>query len=89
MSNILLNKPQLAAVQHINGPCMVLAGAGTGKTRVIIHRIANLIQKGINPSEIVAVTFTNKAANEMKERLNTVLGTKGGGASFVGTFHSF
>lgn len=89
MSNILLNKPQLAAVQHINGPCMVLAGAGTGKTRVIIHRIANLIQKGINPSEIVAVTFTNKAANEMKERLNTLLGTKGGGASFVGTFHSF
>ncbi|MBD3273433.1 AAA family ATPase [Candidatus Dependentiae bacterium] len=84
-----LNKPQLQAVINKKGPLIVIAGAGSGKTRVITARMANLIiNENVNPSSIVALTFTNKAANEMKERLNNFLDNKTN-LPFVGTFHSY
>lgn len=83
-----LNKQQLEAVQYINGPLLVLAGAGSGKTRVLTTRIAYLVnEKNINPNNILAITFTNKAANEMKERINNMLGYTYG--MQISTFHSF
>lgn len=84
-----LNKEQREAVETLQGPLLVLAGAGTGKTRVITARIVNLIANGIDPQHILAVTFTNKAAKEMKERLLGMLPKSVVDKLTVGTFHSF
>ena len=81
-----LNKQQLEAVEHIDGPCLVMAGAGSGKTKVLTSRIINLIEKGVKDYNILAITFTNKAAKEMRER---VYNNYGEVDSFIGTFHSF
>ena len=81
-----LNEQQKKAVLHMEGPCLVIAGAGSGKTKVLTTRIANLIQSGIPSYNILAITFTNKAAREMKERLELL---EPNNNAFVGTFHSF
>jgi len=81
-----LNKEQKEAVLHIDGPCLVVAGAGSGKTKVLTTRIAHLIESGIYSGNILAITFTNKAAKEMKERISKIVEDN---YSFVGTFHSF
>ena len=83
-----LNDRQLEAVNHKEGPCLVLAGAGSGKTRVLTERIIKLIDDGISPYNILAITFTNKAAKEMKERVEAKLGSLSD-SIFIGTFHSF
>jgi len=83
-----LNPEQKEAVLHEKGPLLVLAGAGSGKTRVITHRLARLVERGVDPRSIVSVTFTNKAADEMRERARRILGGRPL-LSFVGTFHSF
>ncbi|HSF90382.1 MAG TPA: UvrD-helicase domain-containing protein, partial [Saprospiraceae bacterium] len=82
-----LNDVQRQAVTHTNGPVMVIAGPGSGKTRVLTYRIAYLIEQGIPPQHILALTFTNKAAREMKERIAHVVGSKGDRV-WAGTFHS-
>jgi len=79
-----LNPQQLQAAHHINGPMLVLAGAGSGKTRIVIARIAHLLESGVFPSQILGLTFTNKAAGEMKERLEKASGAH----VLVTTFHS-
>ncbi len=84
-----LNKAQQAAVETLSGPLLVLAGAGTGKTRVVTYRIARLIKSGIEPDRILAVTFTNKAAREMLERVTTLLPKRGDKKRpEISTFHS-
>ena len=88
-----LNARQLEAVRHTEGPLLILAGAGSGKTRVIITRIANLIANhGVPPRALLAVTFTNKAADEMRARVGNALDALGASLSSsptVSTFHSF
>ena len=81
-----LNEQQKEAVSHIDGPCLVMAGAGSGKTKVLTSRIINLINNGIKDYNILAITFTNKAAKEMRDRVNNLYGDV---SSFIGTFHSF
>ena len=81
-----LNEQQLKAVNHIDGPCLVMAGAGSGKTKVLTTRIINLIQNGVKDYNILAITFTNKAAKEMRDRVSNLYGDV---RSFIGTFHSF
>lgn len=92
MTEILegLNPAQQDAVQTMSGPVLILAGAGSGKTKTLTHRIANLIANGVLPSEILALTFTNKAAREMRERLAKLLGRENSFSfmPWMGTFHS-
>jgi len=84
-----LNEPQRAAVRYLDGPLLVLAGAGSGKTRVITAKIAHLIERGFDPAHIAAITFTNKAAREMRERTLRLLPKReGAGAPIICTFHS-
>lgn len=84
-----LNLPQREAVKTIHGPVLILAGAGTGKTRTVTMRIAHMVDEGISPSNILSVTFTNKAANEMRERVKDMLGAAKGKDITLGTFHAF
>ncbi len=83
-----LNDRQLEAVTHINGPIMIVAGAGSGKTKVLTTRIAHLMAKGVDSFNILALTFTNKAAKEMKERIEKILGNNEARNLYIGTFHS-
>lgn len=83
-----LNREQLEAVNHGEGPLLIIAGAGTGKTRVITHRISRLVERGVNPSSILALTFTEKAAREMEERVDRLV-PYGYSNVWLSTFHSF
>ena len=83
-----LNPQQRAAVEYCDGPSLVIAGAGSGKTRVLTYKILHLIRSGIEPHRILALTFTNKAAREMKSRIARVAGEKAGARLWMGTFHS-
>lgn len=82
-----LNDKQKEAVMHVDGPCLVLAGAGSGKTKVLTERIVNLINNGVSPFNILAITFTNKAAREMRERVYNSIEEEAN-KIFIGTFHS-
>ena len=83
-----LNGAQLDAVRYLDGPSLVIAGAGSGKTRVLTYKIAYLLENGFEPWSILALTFTNKAANEMKERIAARVGQRAASMLWMGTFHS-
>src|SRR6201989_313733 len=83
-----LNEPQREAVEHKDGPLMIIAGAGSGKTKVLTTRIAHLMKNGVDAFNILALTFTNKAAAEMKERVEKALGNTEARNLYIGTFHS-
>ncbi len=83
-----LNERQREAVLHRDGPIMIVAGAGSGKTKVLTTRIAHLLATGVDPFNILALTFTNKAAAEMKERVEHILGNNEARNIYIGTFHS-
>ncbi|MCE2727809.1 MAG: UvrD-helicase domain-containing protein, partial [Planctomycetaceae bacterium] len=81
-----LNEPQQRAATHVEGPLLVLAGPGSGKTRVVTHRVAHLISAGVPAHQIVALSFTNKAADEMRRRVTELVGPQ---PVEMGTFHRF
>ena len=83
-----LNEAQKEAVINTNGPTMVIAGAGSGKTRVLTYRIVHLLNQGVDPFNILALTFTNKAAREMKDRIGAIIGNSEAKNLWMGTFHS-
>src|SRR6201991_2102831 len=83
-----LNERQKEAVLHIEGPLMIVAGAGSGKTKVLTTRIAHLMANGVDSFNILALTFTNKAAREMRERVEKILGNNEARNLYIGTFHS-
>ena len=84
-----LNEPQREAVTHVNGPIMIIAGAGSGKTKVLTTRITHLMaEHQVDSFHILALTFTNKAAAEMKERVERILGNNEARNLYIGTFHS-
>ncbi|HRD38737.1 MAG TPA: UvrD-helicase domain-containing protein, partial [Bacteroidia bacterium] len=83
-----LNPAQREAALASDGPVMIIAGAGSGKTRVLTYRIAHLIDNGVDPFNILALTFTNKAAREMKERIAKIVGSQNAKNIWMGTFHS-
>ena len=83
-----LNSEQRKAVEHIDGPLMVIAGAGSGKTRVLTYRIIHLLENKISPFNILALTFTNKASKEMRNRIDSIVSNNISRDLWMGTFHS-